>query len=229
MCLKTMVSVPAQIHYPATAFKDLPRLGPVPQLAPEMAPSLAQAQGTKPAPALAPDFAQQLQTYLMSCLHSELQLQPSGKQLYPQIPGVRRRAYRHEALALLLGPLEALSQQGQETAVLQTWLALVQWQQQAWQQCLELRQQIALAASLEPVQQSSGQSKGRALQALVTARSQLEFSYAECEKLANLLDQLERHAAPAQALKALEAEYIEVLIELGHLQEALDQHWLSMA
>lgn len=172
---------------------------------------------------LAADFASQLKTYLRHCLYSPLQGLPDSSIPAPLFLNTLEPGYQHQALALLSLPLELLRQE-QDVTELQTLMALWQGQQQAWQISLTLRQLVrASRADIHP-----GQSVAVSLPGLIASRSQLESGYAACDRLACLLDQLERHGFPDDALKALEAEYIDILIELGHWQEELDPYWLSM-
>lgn len=181
----------------------------------------AEAPAPGPDPAvIARDFGRQLRAYLHHCLCSDLQVQPAHCRPYPAWLS-QERLYRHEALALMQGPLALLFQsRRQEFIELQALLAIWPWQQQAWQKLTALRDLI------EAMRQSG---PAISLKRLIAARSRLEAGYAECDSLACLIDRLERHGIPPQALKALEHDYLEVLIELGHLQSELEPHWLAIA
>lgn len=157
-------------------------------------------------PLLSPDFAHQLKLYLSYCLTPALQ---------------------QESEAMLLSPLDLLLQSRRQglagLAELEMLFSLWQGQRQARQKCRELRQHLSQSRD------QSIPSMRSELLYLVSARTQLENGYSDCDELASLLDQLERHGLPPDSLQALESEYIEVLIELSHLQAELDPHWLSIA
>jgi len=178
---------------------------------------------------VASNFLEQITAYLQQGLNSELQMRPAGCQSYPQLGP--ETAYLHQSEDLLAGPLAALAWLPEpEFHSLMNLVKLWQGLQAAWQACYGLRQVLAQIHW----EQTQARSPARltalsTLPPLLATRQQMEQCYSQCDQLANLLDALEHQGLPDTALKALENEYIDILIELGHLQMALDQDWLSVA
>lgn len=157
-------------------------------------------------PALARDFDVQLKRYLGHCLRQGLCCEPGSEE--------GPAAYRHDPLLL---PAAVLAQLPAADAELAELLRLCHGQRQIWRRSLDLRRSLP---DLRP---------GADLPELIAARCRLERGYAESDRLALMLDQLERRGLPVEALAPLETVYVEALLALEALQQRLESDWLWLA
>lgn len=203
--------------------KALPRPATTPE------PSFDSESG----PALASDFGPKLQKYLLYVLtevvHSEPLPNLASQEALQQIAAEKTQLEAH--VTLLAAPLDLLSKQ-ENTA------ALVCLCQKLYQRLEQLRQAEEVLSLFARLQQDLPEMilQVKALTAhlrfsplaerVVTSQSELENWYRRCDHVANQLDRLERSGIQIQDL---ENRYVDLIIQVGELQETLDRHWIAVA
>lgn len=183
--------------------------------------------------ALATDFGSKLQKYLLYVL-DQVQPVPNGPQPaseteLQQLISEKKQLEAH--LSLLTPALSLLSKQ-ENTA------ALTRLCQPLYHRLEQLIQAEETHTLLRHLQQDLPEMilQVKALTAhlrfsplaerVVTSQSELENWYRRCDHLANQLDCLERSGIKIQDL---ENRYVDLIIQVGELQETLDRHWIAVA
>lgn len=185
------------------------------------------------APALAPDFGNQLQNYLLCVLSEALPSTPLPNLVcegdLQQLASEKKQLETY--LALLTPPLYVLSRQENTAALTRLCQPLYQRLEQLTQaeEALSLfgRLQQHLPEMIFQVKALTAHLRLHPLaERVVTSQSELENWYRHCDQVANQLDRLERAGLQIQTL---ENRYVDLIIQVGELQETLDRHWIAVA
>ncbi len=184
-------------------------------------------------PALAPDFGSKLQKYLLCILDQVLPVTkgslPASETELQQLISEKTQLEAH--LSLLAAPLDLLSKQENTAALTRLCQPLYQRLELLTQaeevHSLFARLQQDLPEMILQVTALTAHLRFSPLaERVVTSQSELENWYRRCDHVANQLDRLERSGIRIQAL---ENRYVDLIIQVGELQETLDRHWIAVA